>query len=70
MSSLLEGDMFTLQEVAAYLKVSVSSVRRLIKQQKLAAVRIGRVWRIPREALLLFLDKMAGGPNDHWRLRD
>jgi excisionase family DNA binding protein len=41
----------TTAEVAAWLKVSVFTVRRWIKQGDLPARKVGRAWRIPREAL-------------------
>jgi excisionase family DNA binding protein len=44
-------DYLTTAEVAAWLKVSVFTVRRWIKQGDLSARKVGREWRIPREAL-------------------
>jgi excisionase family DNA binding protein len=44
-------DYLTTAEVAAWLKVSVFTVRRWIKQGDLPARKVGREWRIPREAL-------------------
>jgi excisionase family DNA binding protein len=45
------NDYLTTAEVAAWLKVSVFTVRRWIKQGDLPARKVGREWHIPREAL-------------------
>lgn len=39
----------TPEQVADYLQVATETVYRLIRQRKLAATRIGRAYRIPRE---------------------
>jgi excisionase family DNA binding protein len=41
----------TINEVAAALRVSTRTVRRLIASERLACVRLGRAVRIPREAV-------------------
>ena len=51
-----KDEVLTVQEVATYLKVSRSTVWRWCKNGKLPAFRIGREWRIHREAL----DKLTG----------
>jgi excisionase family DNA binding protein len=42
-------------EVARILRVTVRTVERYCKQGKLRAVKIGRLWRIPRGSLEAFL---------------
>jgi excisionase family DNA binding protein len=42
-------DVMTPEQVAEYLQVATETVYRLIRQRKLAATRIGRAYRIPRE---------------------
>ena len=44
------------EEVAALLKVSPRTVRRLIEQKKLAILRVGRTVRIRPEVLADFID--------------
>ncbi len=44
-------DLLTTQEVAALLKVSIVTVRRLIASGDLPAARIGKSYRIRREDL-------------------
>ncbi len=41
-------DILTVQEVAAYLKVSRSTVWRWCSQGKLLAFKAGHGWRVPR----------------------
>jgi excisionase family DNA binding protein len=48
-------EIMTPQQVAEYLQVNTDSVYRLIRQQKLAASRVGRVYRIPKEDVERFL---------------
>lgn len=44
-------DLLTIQQLAEYLQVSDSTVRRMLKDGRLQGVSIGREWRIPKEAL-------------------
>jgi len=49
---------FTIEEVARELRVSVDTVRRLIRRGKLGCVQVtARIRRIPREALDLYVRK-------------
>lgn len=41
----MEG-LYTVEQVADYLKVSTKTVRRLIKSNKIIASKVGGVWRI------------------------
>ncbi|GAA5337528.1 helix-turn-helix domain-containing protein [Thermus antranikianii] len=45
----------TVEEVAKLLRVSRKTVEKLIYAKKLHAVKVGRVWRIPRAAVEAFL---------------
>lgn len=47
----MTDDWMTVQEAAAYLKLSIETVRRYLRDHKLKAVKIGRQWRIRREEL-------------------
>ncbi len=44
-------DIYTLEEAAKYLKLSEDTIRRLIKQKKLKAHKVGGQWRIKRQTL-------------------
>lgn len=50
----------TVEQVARRLQVETSSVHNLIKRGELRALKIGRAWRVPLEALD---DYLKGGKN-------
>lgn len=50
-------DMATVKEAADFLRVNPKTIYALIAAGKLAAVRVGRVIRIPRAAL----DRLSSG---------
>lgn len=41
----------TVEEVAKKLRVDPRTVYRMIEQGMLQAIRVGRLWRIPKESL-------------------
>ena len=45
--SVKQPQLLRVTEVAERLDVSVKTVYRLIRQRRLEAVRVGRVWRVP-----------------------
>lgn len=45
----------TPEQVADYLQLATETVYRLIRQRKLAATRVGRAYRIPREDVESFI---------------
>ena len=49
------GDMLTPEQVAGYLQLNKDTVYRLIRTKRLAAARIGRTYRIPRQDLESFI---------------
>lgn len=50
-----ERTILTPEQVAEYLQIRKDTVYRYIREGKLAAVRLGRSYRIPRENIDLFL---------------
>jgi excisionase family DNA binding protein len=64
----LEKEILTPQEVADYLQLTYDTVYRYIREGKLAAAKLGRHYRIPKENVDLFLlvSSTAGGA----RMRD
>lgn len=48
------GEIFTLEEVAGYLKVGKRTVYRLAAAKKIPAFKVGGTWRFPRKEI------------DHW----
>jgi acetyl-CoA synthetase len=47
-------------EVARILRVTTRTVERYCKQGRLRAVKVGRLWRIPRSSLKEFLETEGG----------
>lgn len=48
---------YTVEEVAKELRISVETVRRLIKRKELTAISVGGVYRIPAEEYERFVEK-------------
>ncbi len=57
---MYQPDLLTVREVADYLRVSRVTVWRWCQQGVVPAVRIGRTWRIRRDALMDGLDLLGG----------
>lgn len=49
------NEILTVKEAAALLKTSRQQIRRMIQNGELPAVKVGREWRISRNALLDYL---------------
>ena len=47
---------YSVKEVAQILQTSRQQVRRMIQNEELAAVKVGREWRIPAERLGEFFE--------------
>ena len=45
------GEIFTLDEVAAYLKVGKRTIYRLVAEKKIPAFKVGGAWRFTRSDL-------------------
>lgn len=48
-------EVYSVKEVAAILKTSCQQVRKMIQNEELPAVKVGREWRIPAEQLHEFI---------------
>ena len=48
-------DLLSVQQIAAKLEISERTVYKYIKEQRIDAVRIGRLWRISIDAYLSFV---------------
>lgn len=57
--------MYTCDEVAQRYKVKVITVWEWIRQQKLNAIKLGREYRIPEDALIAFEDARKTIPTKH-----
>lgn len=47
---------YSVKEVSQILKTTCQQVRKMIQNEELAAVKVGREWRIPSERLEEFLE--------------
>ena len=50
-----QSEILTVQEIADYLRTTIRTVRGLIRKGKLKALRVGRSYRITKEALNEYL---------------
>jgi excisionase family DNA binding protein len=62
MADVPEGELFTLKEVAAWAKITVAMVRAMINRGELPAIRLGRLWRVSRDDLDVFLTRQKSSP--------
>lgn len=51
-----EPTVYSVKETAEILKTSHQQVRKMIQNQEIAAVKVGREWRITADGLQAFLD--------------
>lgn len=56
----MSDELMTPEQVADWMQVHVGTVYRWLKEDKLPAVRIGRVYRIPRTEVLAMVKKQGG----------
>lgn len=60
---MLRKPMMTVHDAAEFLKVKENTVRALINEKRLRAVKIGKEWRIAEVDLMNFLEENANkGP--------
>ena len=62
-------NLLTTREVAVRLKVSASTVRRMAREGRLPALRVGKLWRFPLQELVVKLRQrnLASGQNKRKR---
>jgi excisionase family DNA binding protein len=51
--------LLTVEEAAGLLRVHRNTIKRLLREGKLAGTKVGRAWRVRREVLMAFV--AAGG---------
>jgi len=69
MTSQVDGDvwqneLWTVKEVATYLRIGRVTVWRWCQQGIIPAVRMGRSWRIRRDDVIAFVGKSNWAPSD------
>ena len=60
------GDVLTIEELSAYLKIPKSTLYKLVREGKIPCQKIGRHWRFRKEAIDRWLEDNRAGtdPND------
>lgn len=56
-----QGDVLTIEELAAYLKISKSTAYKLVREGRIPSQKVGRHWRFLREAIDSWLAQMPAG---------
>lgn len=56
----MRNELFTVQEVADFLKTTRQQVRKMIQNGQLSAVKVGREYRITLSSLAEFIDEECG----------
>jgi len=51
------GDVLTIAELAAYVKVSKSTLYKLVREGKVPCQKVGRHWRFRKEAIDRWLEQ-------------
>lgn len=58
------GDVLTIDELSAYLKIPKSTLYKLVREGKVPSQKIGRHWRFGRKAIERWLEEKASGDPD------
>jgi len=58
-----EDQILTIEELANYLKVSKSTLYKLVQEGKVPGQKVGRHWRFRRETIDRWLDRTSDGPS-------
>ena len=60
-----EGEILTLKQVAAFLKVTERTIYRLAAAKKIPAFRVGGTWRFSKAEINQWIQRQSeGGKND------
>ena len=51
------GDVLTIEELSAYLKIPRSTLYKLVREGKIPSQKVGRHWRFRKEAIDRWLDE-------------
>lgn len=55
--SVAFGEILTIEELAGYLKISKSTLYKLVREGKIPAQKVGRHWRFRKEAIDRWLEQ-------------
>ena len=56
------GDVLTIEELSAYLKIPKSTLYKLVREGKVPCQKIGRHWRFRKEAIDRWLEDLPAAP--------
>ena len=56
------GDVLTIDELSAYLKIPKSTLYKLVREGKVPCRKIGRHWRFRKEAINRWLEDLPAAP--------
>ena len=51
-------EMFTIEEVAKHLKLSIRTVRDYVREKKIKGVKVGKEWRVPDSDLQAYIEEL------------
>ncbi|WP_174733201.1 helix-turn-helix domain-containing protein [Mesobacillus harenae] len=57
----MEKEIMTVSQVAEYLQLSEMSTYKLVQEGKIPAFKIGRHWRVKKEDITEFIEKLKRG---------
>jgi len=57
--NIVHFKLFYITEVAAMLRVGTPTIYKLIREKKLDAIKIGRAWKIPEEAINRYIQSLS-----------
>jgi len=55
------GDVLTIDELSVYLKISTSTLYKLVREGKIPSQKVGRHWRFRKEAIDRWLEETRTG---------
>jgi len=58
------GDVLTIEELSAYLKIPKSTLYKLVREGKVPCQKIGRHWRFRKEAIDRWWEETHGDTKD------
>ena len=59
--NLLEKEIMTINQVAAYLQLSEMTTYKLVQEGKIPAFKIGRSWRVKKSDLDILIERLKKG---------
>ncbi len=58
------GEVLTIEELAAYLKISKSTLYKIVREGKIPSQKVGRHWRFRKKAIDHWLDETRANEPD------